>query len=667
MNDIKQGANAVHKETKSYQSAMIQGWNKFCFTGGILEIKAKLPGYAHIGGLWPAMWLLGNLARGTYVGSSNNVWPWSYDKCDRTKQSRQRFSACNKVVHYDFHPLEGRGAPEIDLLEAMPGKQELKNTPVHLPYFSTSLQISPGSPDVTRPTVGEVPRFPPHPLDDSKSPSDSTDDKYRVTDDANVGDIPQSVDPPKMHSNLFAEYNNWYQEGLEYGDNSSLNIYFYGMHLAGTTADKDYSADAISANTNLTKEHFDEFSRYRLEWQPKLDAGDIPVKYLENGEVDRSPASGHPGYIAWYLDDQFLYRIDGSSLDLTGALMPEEPMYIIFNTAVSSTWGFPQPCPKDCAYCKGDKATDCFDCRKLECACSMPTDMCKNFPAYFLIDWVRVYQADTEADYPEYYENKDWGAGEEASSATADMGPEPLPPASAKNYWRHFTTVEQLGCSTPTHPTRTYILGNRKDYMTEGDWEPIHAVNRGGGSCTLPEEIDGDHESSSNSRRQRQLRIPGLTGDDDANDDGLSTGKISGQQSTKERFVHGNEFKGTEDGPCGGTDRGECVNSKCVCKGPFTGPTCLAHDGYDDIQYEDGKEWMILEWFVLPKPFLIGVVVLLGLLLYVVKTRVNQQGKQRGEFRMKNMGYESVVDTDSNPLDSEPSEGSTGGYVNEVR
>jgi beta-glucan synthesis-associated protein KRE6 len=67
-------ASQPQKKTKNYQSGMVQGWNKFCFTGGIVEISAKLPGNAYVGGLWPAMWLLGNLARATYVGSSNNIW-----------------------------------------------------------------------------------------------------------------------------------------------------------------------------------------------------------------------------------------------------------------------------------------------------------------------------------------------------------------------------------------------------------------------------------------------------------------------------------------------------------------------------------------------------------------------------------------------------------------
>ena len=88
---------------------MVNGWNKFCFTGGIVEISAKLPGKHNAGGLWPAMWLLGNMARATYVGSSNNVWPWSYNTCSKAKQSEQKFSACNRVNHFDLHAFQGRG------------------------------------------------------------------------------------------------------------------------------------------------------------------------------------------------------------------------------------------------------------------------------------------------------------------------------------------------------------------------------------------------------------------------------------------------------------------------------------------------------------------------------------------------------------------------------
>ena len=41
-------------DKKYIQTGMIQGWNKFCFIGGIVEFRAKLPGDPKIGGLWPA-------------------------------------------------------------------------------------------------------------------------------------------------------------------------------------------------------------------------------------------------------------------------------------------------------------------------------------------------------------------------------------------------------------------------------------------------------------------------------------------------------------------------------------------------------------------------------------------------------------------------------------
>lgn len=57
----KNKSNKKKTNIKNYQSGMINGWNKFCFTGGILEINAKLPGNHDVGGLWPAIWLLGIL------------------------------------------------------------------------------------------------------------------------------------------------------------------------------------------------------------------------------------------------------------------------------------------------------------------------------------------------------------------------------------------------------------------------------------------------------------------------------------------------------------------------------------------------------------------------------------------------------------------------------
>ncbi len=111
--------------TKNYTSAMIQTWNTFCFTGGVLELSIKLPGHAYSGGLWPAAWLMGNLARATWQQSTLGLWPWSYDKCGEIEdlEWKQDINACDPEPGYGLHPFQGRGAPEIDLFEVMPGHE----------------------------------------------------------------------------------------------------------------------------------------------------------------------------------------------------------------------------------------------------------------------------------------------------------------------------------------------------------------------------------------------------------------------------------------------------------------------------------------------------------------------------------------------------------------
>lgn len=46
-----------------YEGGMMSTWNKFCFTGGLVETSVTLPGSNSIAGLWPAIWALGNLGR----------------------------------------------------------------------------------------------------------------------------------------------------------------------------------------------------------------------------------------------------------------------------------------------------------------------------------------------------------------------------------------------------------------------------------------------------------------------------------------------------------------------------------------------------------------------------------------------------------------------------
>mmetsp|Transcript_28752 Transcript_28752/g.92578 ORF Transcript_28752/g.92578 Transcript_28752/m.92578 type:complete len:619 (-) Transcript_28752:98-1954(-) len=405
---------------KKFRSGMIQTWNKFCFTGGVVQVRAKLPGEAKVGGLWPALWLMGNLARSTYVESSDCMWPWSYDKCSREHQKNQEINACKSSPHFGLHSHQGRGAPEIDILEAMPGSGVLP-WGITKPYFSTSLQIAPGK-TVKRPNNGDRPR-------------------------------PGS----------------WY-EGINYGENSSINVFFYGMKLSDGD-ESSYQADALSGNTPIDADYFDDFHVYRLEWEPPSFAKSQSRRNIDgnitydHSNITLSANNKHSswGYLRWYLDARFVYGIEGAAMrKLMGSKIPDEPAYVLLNTAISSTWGFPVPCPTGCD-------CDCFDCFLPGCTCAFHEGFCESLPAHFLIDYVRIYQ------------------GQGSSSA------------------------HTVGCSTDTHPTRKFIDAHRSRYV-DPDLKagvPLRPVTHGGGACEKDEDCRG-HPLGSTSRCTRSCVCGGL-------------------------------------------------------------------------------------------------------------------------------------------------------------
>lgn len=135
----------------NYQGGMLSTWNKFCFTGGYVETKVQLPGVSNIEGLWPAIWMMGNLGRAGYGATLEGMWPYTYDACDvGTVKNQsiagnppaasvngdagkggvlsylpgQRLSRC--TCDDEDHPgpkhsdgsFVGRAAPEIDIFEA---------------------------------------------------------------------------------------------------------------------------------------------------------------------------------------------------------------------------------------------------------------------------------------------------------------------------------------------------------------------------------------------------------------------------------------------------------------------------------------------------------------------------------------------------------------------
>lgn len=150
---------------------MLTSWNKFCFTTGYIEVNVSLPGSGAVAGLWPGVWTMGNLGRAGYGATTEGTWPYSYDTCDlgsfpsqMDKQGNpsssltdgwqggqlsnlpgQRLSAC--TCPGSDHPGpsvgNGRGAPELDILEAQVDRS-LANGEV-----SQSFQVAPFNANVT--------------------------------------------------------------------------------------------------------------------------------------------------------------------------------------------------------------------------------------------------------------------------------------------------------------------------------------------------------------------------------------------------------------------------------------------------------------------------------------------------------------------------------------
>ncbi|KAI0932060.1 hypothetical protein AcW2_000787 [Taiwanofungus camphoratus] len=135
----------------NFTSGMMSTWNKFCFTGGIIEVSVVLPGVNNVVGLWPAVWTMGNLGRAGFGASLEGMWPYTYDSCDvgtAPNQTRnglpiaatengdpqngdvlsflpgQKLSRCSCPGSSHPGPMHGdgtfvgRSAPEIDIFEA---------------------------------------------------------------------------------------------------------------------------------------------------------------------------------------------------------------------------------------------------------------------------------------------------------------------------------------------------------------------------------------------------------------------------------------------------------------------------------------------------------------------------------------------------------------------
>lgn len=175
------------------------------------------------------------------------------------------------------------------------------------------------------------------------------------------------------------------------------------------TADESYQCDAISAISSIKKSFWEGMHTFRLEWQP-----------------------GPKGYLHWYIDGVYKYGVEQEGLDFMGTDIPNEPSSIIFNTAISTSWGFPEP---------GPGCTD-YDCKTIPGQCGFNPGFCATLPAKFMIDHIRVYQ------------NKN-------------------------------DSLQTVGCNPEGYPTSKYIEANAAKFRNPQDKAPLKKIVTGGGRCDV--------------------------------------------------------------------------------------------------------------------------------------------------------------------------------------
>ncbi|RHY02203.1 hypothetical protein DYB36_008598 [Aphanomyces astaci] len=439
---------------------MMQSWNKFCMQGGLIEVAAKLPGAINIlpddvhksttmnpnalGELWkdgvktkltprdrvkdgayyptwPGIWLLGNLGRALFSASTSRMWPWTYNECDAELSPHQAISACDPNPGYGLHPNQGRGAPEIDILEGGGAA------------ISSSIQIAPGMPDNYR-----------------RMPIQKPDSKYCVygkacdTPGANFPDVPTSAYAYRGHRN-------WYQ-GLKYAANNrcptdplevqqyepvkavqmnpallTTNVYNKMQVSAGRDASADlglidgkgpahwginYNGTCFPIANGYIGAFLCDPDSKNLKCEAPRREGVANTNQMHPFEYQMDAISanwdighdaytevlGESGYVRWMLEDAPLFEIPSVTLTKPPQAGPgkprnpiklpiEEPLYIIFNIAVARAWGATPP-NADIGPCRGNASKPVpgtYEFNKTQ-------NICDSFPMYMEIEYIRVYQ-----------------------------------------------------------------------------------------------------------------------------------------------------------------------------------------------------------------------------------------------------------------------------------
>lgn len=282
-------ADPASNHDLSYTSGMIQSWNKFCFTGGIIEVSVQLPGTSKIPGLWPAVWTMGNLGRAGYGASLEGTWPYSYDSCDVGTLPNQTYpgtslpqAAVEKGDPSNFNMLSYLGGQRLSACtcpgESHPG-----------PARADGSYVGRAAPEI---------------------------DIFEATIDGGVGKVSQS--------GQWAPFNAQY-DWL----NTTANLIISNPAVTELNGYKGGVYQQTTSGLSMTNQNCYElesgcFSIYAFEYKPGFD----------------------DSYITWAVNDTVTWTLMGAGMgpdkrtEIGARPVPQEPMYIIMNLGFSLNFGW---------------------------------------------------------------------------------------------------------------------------------------------------------------------------------------------------------------------------------------------------------------------------------------------------------------------------------------
>lgn len=279
--------NPDNNHNLSYKSGMVQTWNKFCFTGGLIEASVSLPGDNNVHGLWPAVWTMGNLGRAGFGASLEGMWPYTYDSCDVGTLPNQTYP--------------GTKTPLLALTQGDPSQN---NELSFLPGQRLSACTCPGEshPGPVRADGTYVGRSAPE------------IDIFEATVDSGIGKVSLSAQ--------WAPFNamyNWFNTSdnmIITDPNTAQNTYLGGVFQQTTSGLAVTNQNCYELNTGC-------FAIYGFQYKPGFD--DAYITWINDGKVSWTVKQG--GLAA------------DPRVEIGPRPVPQEPMYIIANLGFSINFG----------------------------------------------------------------------------------------------------------------------------------------------------------------------------------------------------------------------------------------------------------------------------------------------------------------------------------------